>query len=305
VDLDTLRSKMAATIERAKAEDPRELRRQIAELRKELAQRVRGVVLTAKVPAPRAAPLLKEGQLKRLETMYARMLREAERHGKAMSLLWGHQAEEAKALLAVLRSLVDQSRIPAPPIPSRERPAVPVRETPRLRIAEQSAPSDGLTGPEQRILDAIVWCESIGIGNPNQTAVAFLAGYTFGAGAFNNPRGKLRAAGHVQYLGSDRICLTQSGRSLATMPMTPLTIDELHQRVLDRLPTPAQRILRPLLEAYPKALTKDEVAERAGYTPGAGAFNNPMGRLRSLGLIEYPSGGQAIASPVLFLEPGS
>jgi hypothetical protein len=71
---------------------------------------------------------------------------------------------------------------------------------------------------------------------------------------------------------------------------------------MDRLPNPAQRILQPLLEAYPEALTNEELAKRARYAMGKGAFNNPKGRLRTLGLIEYPEPGKAVASSVLFFE---
>jgi hypothetical protein len=35
---------------------------------------------------------------------------------------------------------------------------------------------------------------------------------------------------------------------------------------------------------------------------GAGAFNNPRGRLRSLGLVEYPQPGHVAAKSLLFLE---
>lgn len=41
-----------------------------------------------------------------------------------------------------------------------------------------------ITGPEQRILNAIARFESIGIMEPEQTAVAFLAGYTYGGGGY-------------------------------------------------------------------------------------------------------------------------
>lgn len=33
-----------------------------------------------------------------------------------------------------------------------------------------------------------------------------------------------------------------------------------------------------------------------------GGFNNPLGRLRTLGLIDYPEAGRAVALPFLFLE---
>lgn len=157
-----------------------------------------------------------------------------------------------------------------------------------------------LAGPEQRILNAIAWLESIGVSTPEQTAVAFLAGYTYGGGAFNNPRGALRTKGLVEYAG-DGIRLTDAGRQVAEFPEAALTTERLHEAVLARLPGPEQRLLRPLLDAYPDALSNDDLADAAGYTAGAGAFNNPRGRLRSLGLVEYPQPGHVAARSILFL----
>ena len=168
------------------------------------------------------------------------------------------------------------------------------------RQVSHGAPSAGLTGPEQRILDAIAWMESIGVAEPEQPAVAFLAGYTHGAGSYNNPRGRLNQAGHVQYLPGNRIALTDGGRVLANSPSAPATTEELHERILAKLPGPEQRLLRPLLDAYPSPVSNTELAAAAGYTPGAGSFNNPRGRLRTLGLIEYPTGGYCRAKALLF-----
>ncbi len=178
----------------------------------------------------------------------------------------------------------------------------PPRQVSRPRSETGAASNGHLAGPEQRILDAIAWLEQIGVTEPQQTAVAFLAGYTYGGGAFNNPRGALRTKGLVEYRAGERIALTDDGRSHARVPDAPLTSDELHRRVLDRLPGPEQRLLRPLLDAYPEALTNEDLAERAGYTAGAGAFNNPRGRLRSLGLVDYPQPGRVVARSVLFVE---
>jgi len=158
-----------------------------------------------------------------------------------------------------------------------------------------------ITGPMQRILDAIAWLESIGIDTPMQVAVAFLAGYTFGGGAFNNPRGTLRSAGLVDYVGSAQIRLTDAGRQVANYPKVPLTVDEMQRHVLSVLPGPHQKILRVLLDKYPNAITKDECASLAGYATG-GAFNNPLGRLRSMGLVDYPQPGYVVAESLLFLK---
>jgi hypothetical protein len=176
-------------------------------------------------------------------------------------------------------------------------------ETARPVPKERPPTVDGdLNGPEQRILNAIAWLEAIGVTDPKQPAVAFLAGYTYGGGAFNNPKGALRGKGLVSYKPGDSIALTDEGRAAAVVPDAPLSVEELHRRVLGQLPKPEQRILQPLLNAYPESLSKAELAAEAGYAPGAGAFNNPCGRLRSLGLIEYPDPGRAVALPLLFFQ---
>lgn len=156
-----------------------------------------------------------------------------------------------------------------------------------------------LSGPEQRILNSIAWLESIGNLSPEATAVAFLAGYTYGGGGFNNPKGSLRSRGFIAYEGRNLV-LTSTGRSLAQIPDTPLTQEGLHEKVLSVLPGPEQRILRPLLEKYPEAVQNQDLAELSGYQFGSGGFNNPRGRLRTLGLIEYTHGGTRARS-ILFI----
>ena len=171
-----------------------------------------------------------------------------------------------------------------------------------LDSASRPAVSGDLSGPEQRILDAIAWLESVGNAEPELAAVAFLAGYTVDGGAFNNPRGKLRGRGLVEYLAGGRIRLTIEGRATANQPAAPLSSQDLQAAVLGRLPGPEQRLLQPLIAAYPKALSNEELANKSGYTAGAGAFNNPRGRLRSLGLVEYPQPGFVVAKSLLFLD---
>jgi uncharacterized protein len=171
--------------------------------------------------------------------------------------------------------------------------------TPAVKVA--SIPNSEITGPMQRILDAIAWMESIGVDKPKQSAVAFLAGYTIGGGAYNNPRGTLKSAGLIEYCSGDTLALTDAGRRVARAPESALTQAELHRRVMQQLPGPEQNILKPLLDSYPKAIENDVLAEMAGYAPGGGAFNNPRGRLRTLGLVEYPQKGMVRAADLLFI----
>ena len=167
-------------------------------------------------------------------------------------------------------------------------------------VRGSSSNGDGLTGPEQRILNAIAWMNTIGTNEPQQTAVAFLAGYTTGGGAWNNPRGRLHTRGLVRYLSGARIALTDLGIAAACAPDVPLDSETLQRMVLERLPGPESKILRVLLDER-DGLDNGVLAERSGYAVSGGAFNNPRGRLRSLGLIDYRD-GKVVPAPLLFLE---
>jgi hypothetical protein len=317
VDLERLRAKMAATIEKAKAEDPRELRKEIHALRTQLTKALKGAGtptvekrVVDQATIDRAIAQTSTSFERTLAKRSAEFVRSLDRVQRPLS-----QARDflnvAIAGFDDVRKVASNGNGTHPHTPSnvpRERPDVPrqapigPRDPARVpRTARNVPPAAGeLTGPEQRILDAIAWEESLGITEPNQVAVAFLAGYTFGSGGFNNPKGSLRTHGYIAYFPGSRIGLTEEGRAIAHAPDATLTDDALHRRVLDRLPGPEQRLLAPLLEAYPEAMSKESLAEAAGYTAGSGGFNNPCGRLRSLGLVEYPSGGQVRAADVLF-----
>ncbi len=308
VDLEGIRKRMAGTLERARANDPRELRRRVAELQRELAAK----------PAPAATPervkhveveVVKARQVNRLAAV-ARILERrvaaAEEAARVVRSTW----QELEAALGRLSAASPSSFKRAAPEP--EKTAKPAYEISTKSSAagpvisapggngRARPPAEGLSGPEQRILDALAWLEVVGQREARQAAAAFLAGYTVGGGAFNNPRGTLRTRGLIEYRG-DRLTLTDAGRQLARAPERALTAAALQARVLDQLPGPEGKILRVLLEIYPRALANEELANRAGYSPNGGAYNNPRGRLRSLGLIDYRE-GQVVALPVLFLE---
>ena len=213
------------------------------------------------------------------------------------------QSEGVKLVERLNKTLAEDVKVPdaVTRIETHKQQSV----APRIEARQVIPPADGeISGPEQRILDAIAWLEAIGITPANQTAVAFLANYTIGGGAFNNPRGRLNKRGLIEYVAGDKVQLTDDGRQYARPPEDSPTTEELHRRVMNLLPGPEKRLLQPLLDSYPDPMTNDELAAAANYEPGGGAFNNPRGRLKSLGLIEYPAKGIIVASSVLFLGIG-
>jgi hypothetical protein len=61
------------------------------------------------------------------------------------------------------------------------------------------------------------------------------------------------------------------------------------------------RILRELVAVYPQAVPKTELAEAIGQSPSSSGYANNLGRLRTLGFIDYPSPGRVTATPIQFL----
>jgi hypothetical protein len=273
------------------AQTAAELRRRVLELERELRAKPKPEA-PAKIERVEV-PILKDGPLSRLESA-------AEKLSKSGELVITAAREIADALKTLRNGRNGHNRPAPPPV----RPSTPPPDRPVIRNQRTTDPNARQSGPEQRILDAIAWLESLGIDAPEQVAVAFLAGYTYGGGGFNNPRGALRTAGLVEYIAGDRIRLTEEGRGQARFPEQVLSSEELQSRVLQRLPGPERKILEVILRAYPDSLTNEECAEQSGYTHGGGGFNNPRGRLRTLGLIDYPQSGQVRARKLLFLEGG-
>ena len=284
---------MRATIEKAKADDPKELKREIAELKKQLSKQK---------PTTVAAPKIVEKRIEvEVHTAYiAPSVRAAvERIHKELAII-DKEIEDTKDNRMGRKQRETTTAKTTPP----DRTLIinmPARTPIEVASVVESNGNGDLSGPERRILNAVAWLDSIGIQSPKQTAVAFLAGYTFGGGGFNNPRGALRTKGLIDYRG-DGLALTDSGRLHASVPDTPLDSDEMHRRVLDVLPGPEKRILSELLKVYPESLPDNELASRSGYTAGGGGFNNPRGRLRSLGLVDYPERGTVRAADLLFIR---
>lgn len=162
--------------------------------------------------------------------------------------------------------------------------------------------SGEVSAPEQKVLNAIAWFESIGLMQPKKISVAFLAGYSGSSGGYNNLCGMLRSKGYIAYPSAGVMALTDSGHAVAEAPDKPLSQEELHQKVLEVLPAPEGRVLRPLLSAYPQDLSVQELAEASGYQASSGGFNNLKGRLRSLSLADYPGAGRIKAADLLFIQ---
>jgi uncharacterized protein len=127
--------------------------------------------------------------------------------------------------------------------------------------------------------------------------VAALCGYAQNGGAFNNYVGALRTRGLLEG-NADRLRITQAGiaalGSWEPLPVGPALIDYWRARLgkAERL------IFETVTQSYPDSLSKEEVAARTGYEANGGGFNNALGRLRTLELVQ--GRGEVRASDSLF-----
>lgn len=305
---------MAESIERDRANDPVVLRKEIAELKRQLAAK----------PAPAAPPkpervevhALTDAQIARIEraakTVADAIERATEARAKALereAVTVGPANSILTELAVVVRKLRNGYEAP--------RPAV---VAPRSTVSRSAAPAQAQRPPkaarplggdptqlppvEQKILDELAELDSIGVPEPDKTQLALFCGYTNPrSGGFTEPLGRLMGAGLVVYPRPGYVALDERGRSVARAPGGVTTTRDLQDRLLRKLDGPRANIVRELIKLYPNPIDKTDLAARLGYTnPRSGGFTEPLGSLRALGLIGYPSPGRVVALPVLFLE---
>lgn len=278
VDLDSLQRQMAETIERTKAEDPRELKKQIASLKAEL----------QKKPAPAA---IDPGVIERAAhdaAQQAAQKRDAEWESKLLTV--------RGLLMKSWERFVDEIMVALHPgefkAPERPRlPSVALGPAPAPRtVNTASGTRSKLPKAERKILTALAQYPQ----GRSKVQVAVLAGYAHSGGGFNNALGSLRGKGFVE--GDAQLRATDSGLS-ALGDWQPLPTGlELYRYWQSQLPKAERLILEFLINFGPSS--KEEVALASGYEASGGGFNNALGKLRRLELIE--GRGELRASENLF-----
>ena len=99
--------------------------------------------------------------------------------------------------------------------------------------------------------------------------VALLTGYAATGGGFNNYLGALRSRRLMEGDG-DRLTISDAGiQALGSWEPLPMG-SELIEYWRGRLGKAERSILEALAQAYPNAITKEEVAARAGYEANGG-----------------------------------
>jgi hypothetical protein len=286
VDLGAISEAMAATIERVKADDPKELKRQLAEARKAIrvleSQKPTSTVTERIEQVEVKVPVFRDGEVARLEKAVASLADVGAQFRAVAEDIQGAGQQIGTALRGVQGTLTatpPRSVRRATPTPAPVRAAPP-----RSAVAVKAVEGD-IPGPQRKILSAIAQYPE----GRSKRQVAIITGYSHRGGGFNNPLSWLRARGYVE--GKDTLRVTDPGLAALGGEFNPLPHgQELFDHWMAKggkqgLGKAGKAILSVLYEAYPGSLSKAEVAAQAGYAEVGGGFNNPLSRLRTLGLV--------------------
>jgi hypothetical protein len=316
LDIGALRTKLATVEEQAKANDPKALKAEIARLQGEIAK---APTLETINIGTMVDEVVSRGYVVWDKIELQKALREQREEG--FSAGFEEAAEQAVAILDGLRQSaldkvisfaddfkqIDKAKInivfnkdkltrsgstAAVPAAVQTRKSAPI-PSPLSSAQRNPSPVSSGDGPlSQRMLDALVELDAIGVRNPPREFVAAMLGYgNVTSKAIAGTFASLRGDGHIDVPGDGRVYLTSSGRAAAAPSRGVMTTDDLRSRVVAVLGAPVDKILNVLLAAYPNTIERADLAQRVGYTNVTSkAFASAMSRLRDMGFIEAGSG---------------
>lgn len=298
IDQDKLRGLIGAAVDLAKADDPMELRKKIAELERQVKAK----------PVAAADPKAIERACHKAVADASRVWVDEKRALQMKLVRAGKTVREIAALAggldcdmpapesSTLKALTHQVKQiqPAPPKPVYQ---------PRKA---NSAPSEGLNKTQQRIIDAIAWYESMGKPSPTQTQIGAVALIDTTGGYFSNTVGPLSSNGLVVREGGT-LRLTDAGRAMAHPIEAAESLDAYHnvlrQRVRKMKSASGKtiEILDVIIAANGESLTTEQIGQAIGIDHTGGYFSNTIGPLSTAGLIKR-SAGSVKPTEVLFPE---
>lgn len=313
--LEAIKSQMSAAIQRQEANDPTKLQQTIKALQARLQKGSLAPGFVAieetklkellKVPGRKVeVPVVEKEDLARLERAIEKLDKMRDASAQAQQVV--------ASSVGNLRTLVEQTlkRLGDQPTPklfllgdqhtTHTTKAAVRKEHAVARAAVGGEPQEGLTRPRQRMLDVLAAFEALKVQQLRRNNLAVFSDQSPTSSGYGNNLGALRSLGYITYPTSDTAQLTNEGRAQAAPVEAPMTLDGLHQAWLGKLPPKRQAMVEVLIKAYPDAVPRDALAEATKQSPTSSGYGNNLGALRSLGIADYPSSDEVIATNLLF-----
>lgn len=300
VDLAGITDSLRTVEAEAEGNDPKMLRKRIADLEEQLAKAGNPVAATAD------QQLADERRIG-FELCEAKMREFCQRWALSMAAPLQELEATRASLHGIANSQGGADREPELRKTTSTKPASEPQSVNRPSRLNGSRPTrnvstdSSVSRSQQRILEALALLESVGIVQPSRTQLALWAEVSPTSGGYFNNLGALRTAGLIDYPAGGSVALTDAGRERAPTPAAP-TVGQMQESLCAKVGNSKAAILRALIAIYPRDITRDALAGKIGVSPTSGGYFNNLGALRTLGVIEYPSAGKVVAQPVLFLE---
>lgn len=176
-------------------------------------------------------------------------------------------------------------------------------DRPTERIDRPSVrPADGISRPQQNILNALAWFESFGQSTMAKAPVAAVARVSSKSSGFRANVSTLSGLGLIAYPGPGLLSLTDAGRKIAVPPEEPASLSDLHDAWCRMISGPQAELLRVLIAKYPQDIDRENLAIVAGVSPASSGYRANVSTLSGWGAIDYPQPGRVRASDLLFPE---
>lgn len=279
INLDELRARFASVVEQQKADDPVELKRQLAALNKQLAH------AQSSAPAPIIqrveVPVFAPADLARFESAIASVRSQ------------GQQLLDAANRLEAALKAQRPSQLPVIPVATLARPPAQSRAD-GVSIGYEVIPNGA-----RRMLQCLAQRHPLKL---TRAQLGTLAGFTPSGGTFGNYFGMLKRFSFLIESSNGDVEITSSGLNYvgSDVPPAPATTAETLTLWRERLPAGAARMLDILADLYPRSITRQDLGEQSGFTASGGTFGNYLGTLRRNGLVEV-NGESVSASRTLFI----
>lgn len=294
VDMDSIEERMAATIERAKADDPKELRRQVAELKKQLADRPAETVVETQIEE-------RVVEVPAIADVHLRLIEEAAVTARAVaSTLTAAADQVAEGLRTVAGARAGRTERGSAAVKPRPTGA-PVVAAPARPPARRPAPAPSAEGDlsayARGLLETVAQRHPM---RPTRSQIATLSGRKPRSSAFAAAMAELTREGMLSQTGS-QYEITDAGLTTVGADIgPPLTPDEVIAHWRGVLPAYERSLFDELVNAHPNGLTRQELSDRTGRSITSSAFAAAISTLAKNGVASTGS-GEVRASDDLFL----
>lgn len=223
-------------------------------------------------------------------------------------------AQRERAVRSVVTAAVTNIRLVGDQLQAllTDVPAEPVAPNPVSRTSSKPqtvakpvtvAPGGStVSGPQQRMLDALARCEAIGLIAPAYGHVAVWSGQSPKSSGFEKNLSTLATAGYVVRQPGRHLSLTDAGRARAASVAEPPSLEELHDAWMAFVSGPQQRMLRVLIAHHPNRVSYTDLAHASEQSPTSSGFEKNLSTLCAIGLLKREPGKVVAAGALLFPE---